>query len=116
MTGQAPVIVIGAGIIVMCAANYLQRSGLKLTVLDAFGPANSCSFGNAGALSSGSCVPLAMPGATSEMADRRHGSSRGRLEILTTCATLALAVRGGQSIGRGGAQRRCADCSHASAV
>jgi D-amino-acid dehydrogenase len=60
MTGQ--VIVIGAGIIGMCAANYLQRSGLKVTVLDPVAPGRSCSFGNAGALSSGSCVPLAMPG------------------------------------------------------
>src|SRR5215467_10804702 len=60
MTGQ--VIVIGAGIIGMCAANYLQRSGLKVTVLDAVAPGRSCSFGNAGALSSGSCVPSAMPG------------------------------------------------------
>jgi glycine/D-amino acid oxidase-like deaminating enzyme len=60
MTGQ--VIVIGAGIIGMCAATYLQRSGLKVTVLDTVAPGKSCSFGNAGALSSGSCVPLAMPG------------------------------------------------------
>src|SRR5215467_14561122 len=60
MTGQ--VIVIGAGIIGMCAANYSQRSGLKVTVLDAVASGRSCSFGNAGALSSGSCVPSAMPG------------------------------------------------------
>ena len=60
MTGQ--VVVIGAGIIGMCAANYLQRSGLMVTVLDPVAPGRSCSFGNAGALSSGSCVPLAMPG------------------------------------------------------
>src|SRR5262249_1386192 len=53
---------------------------------------------------------------TSEVADRRHGSSRVKLEIFTTCSTLALAVREGQSTGRGGAQRRCAYCSHASAV
>jgi 2-polyprenyl-6-methoxyphenol hydroxylase-like FAD-dependent oxidoreductase len=50
MTGQ--VIVIGAGIIGMCAANYLQPSGLKVTVLDAVAPGKSCPFGNAGALSS----------------------------------------------------------------
>jgi glycine/D-amino acid oxidase-like deaminating enzyme len=54
--------VIGAGIIGMCAASYLQRSGIKVTVVDAVAPGMSCSFGNAGALSSGSCVPLAMPG------------------------------------------------------
>jgi D-amino-acid dehydrogenase len=54
--------VIGAGIIGMCAASYLQRSGLKVTVVDTVAPGMGCSFGNAGALSSGSCVPLAMPG------------------------------------------------------
>src|SRR5262245_12329619 len=56
MTGQ--IIVIGAGIIGMCAANYLQRYGLKVTVLDAVGPGKSCSFGNAGALSSGLAIDL----------------------------------------------------------
>ena len=54
--------VIGAGIIGMCAASYLQRAGVKVTVLDPVAPGMSCSFGNAGALSSGSCVPLASPG------------------------------------------------------
>jgi D-amino-acid dehydrogenase len=53
--------VIGAGIIGMCAASYLQRSGIKVTVLDAVAPGMSCSFGNAGALSCGSCLPLALP-------------------------------------------------------
>ncbi len=56
------VTVIGAGIIGMCAASYLQRSAVKVTVVDAIAPGRGCSFGNAGALSSGSCVPLAMPG------------------------------------------------------
>src|SRR5436190_6734048 len=54
--------VIGAGIIGMCAASYLQRAGVEVTVLDPVAPGMSCSFGNAGALSSGSCVPLASPG------------------------------------------------------
>src|SRR5690606_1839792 len=56
------VTVIGAGIIGMCVADYLQRLGASVTVLDPIEPGRSCSFGNAGALSPGSCVPVAMPG------------------------------------------------------
>ena len=56
------VTVIGAGVIGMCVASYLQRMGHAVTVVDAVKPGTSCSFGNAGALSSGSCVPMAMPG------------------------------------------------------
>jgi len=44
MTGQ--VIGIDAGIIGKCAASYLQRSGLKVTVLDTVAPGKSCSYGN----------------------------------------------------------------------
>jgi len=54
--------VIGAGVIGMCVASYLQRMGLAVTVVDGVRPGMNCSFGNAGALSSGSCVPIAMPG------------------------------------------------------
>jgi glycine/D-amino acid oxidase-like deaminating enzyme len=54
--------VIGAGIIGMCVASYLQRMGLGVTVVDGVKPGTGCSFGNAGALSSGSCVPIATPG------------------------------------------------------
>lgn len=60
MTGN--VTVVGAGVVGMCTANYLQRAGVKVTVLDPVEPGGSCSFGNAGGLSPGSCVPVAMPG------------------------------------------------------
>lgn len=56
------VTVIGAGIIGMCVAAYLQRAGARVTVLDPLEPGRSCSFGNAGGLSPGACVPVAMPG------------------------------------------------------
>ena len=36
--------VIGAGIIGMCTASYLQRAGVKVTVLDPVAPGMSCSF------------------------------------------------------------------------
>lgn len=56
------VTVVGAGVIGMCVAAYLQRMGASVTVLDPIEPGRSCSFGNAGALSPASCVPVAMPG------------------------------------------------------
>jgi D-amino-acid dehydrogenase len=54
--------VIGAGIVGVCSAGYLQRDGHTVTVFDPVAPGGSCSFGNLGSLSPGSCVPLAMPG------------------------------------------------------
>ncbi|MHA1158944.1 MAG: NAD(P)/FAD-dependent oxidoreductase, partial [Alphaproteobacteria bacterium] len=56
------VTVVGAGIIGMCAASYLQRAGRKVTMIDSVAPGDGCSFGNAGGLSPGACVPLALPG------------------------------------------------------
>lgn len=56
------VTIIGAGVVGMCSAGYLQRAGRKVTVIDSVAPGEGCSFGNAGGLSSGACVPLALPG------------------------------------------------------
>ena len=56
------VTVIGAGIVGTCCAIYLQRLGLKVTMIDRVAPGESCSFGNAGVLSSWSCVPISVPG------------------------------------------------------
>ena len=60
MTGH--VTVIGAGIVGMCTASWLQQAGLDVTVLDEDEPGMRCSYGNAGGICPGSCVPLAMPG------------------------------------------------------
>lgn len=54
--------VVGAGIVGICAASYLQREGYSVTVIDRVAPGEGCSFGNAGGMSPGSCVPVAMPG------------------------------------------------------
>ena len=58
----SPVTVIGAGIIGLCCARWLQRGGHAVTVIDPVAPGESCSFGNAGIISKTSVVPLAMPG------------------------------------------------------
>src|SRR5688572_8799674 len=54
--------VIGAGIVGIATACYLRRDGHDVTVVDMRAPGEYCSFGNAGILSPGSCVPLATPG------------------------------------------------------
>ncbi len=56
------VTIIGAGIIGICCASYLQRMGRQVRVVDSVAPGRSTSFGNAGGLSSGACIPIAMPG------------------------------------------------------
>ena len=54
--------VIGAGIVGVATAAYLRRDGHEVTIVDMRPPGEYCSFGNAGILSPGSCVPLATPG------------------------------------------------------
>lgn len=54
--------VIGAGVVGVCCASYLQRDGHAVTIFDPVPPGGSTSFGNLGSLSPGSCVPLALPG------------------------------------------------------
>jgi D-amino-acid dehydrogenase len=57
-----PVVVIGAGIVGLACATYLQRDGRKVVVLDPGGPGEGASYGNAGGLNGSSIVPVAMPG------------------------------------------------------
>ena len=59
---RANITVIGAGIVGIATASYLRRDGHDVTVVDMRPPGEYCSFGNAGILSPGSCVPLATPG------------------------------------------------------
>ena len=54
--------IIGAGIVGIATAAYLRRDGHEVTVIDRLPPGEYTSFGNAGILSPGSCVPIAMPG------------------------------------------------------
>jgi D-amino-acid dehydrogenase len=58
---ETHVTVIGAGIVGIAAALYLQRAGCRVTVLDRGAPGEGCSFGNAGLISPGACVPFGMP-------------------------------------------------------
>jgi D-amino-acid dehydrogenase len=56
-------IVVGAGVVGLCCAWELHKRGFSVTVIDPEPPGSGCSSGNAGALSPGSVVPLALPGA-----------------------------------------------------
>ena len=59
---QPAVTVIGAGIVGVCTASYLQRAGCKVRLVDRDAPGMATSFGNAGGLSSGAFVPISYPG------------------------------------------------------
>jgi len=58
------VVVIGAGIVGVCTAIYLQRAGHQVTLIDRLPPGDpgASSYGNAGSISWSNCVPNAMPG------------------------------------------------------
>ncbi|HEX3501714.1 MAG TPA: FAD-binding oxidoreductase [Stellaceae bacterium] len=55
------VTIIGAGIVGVGCASYLQRAGYRVTIVDSLPPGEGCSFGNAGLISPSSCVPFSMP-------------------------------------------------------
>ncbi|MFO1057806.1 MAG: FAD-dependent oxidoreductase [Dongiaceae bacterium] len=57
-----PLVVIGAGVVGVATALYLQRHGLKVTIVDPGGPGEGTSRGNASIIAVESCVPVATPG------------------------------------------------------
>ena len=60
------VTVVGAGVVGVCAALYLQRAGFQVTLVDAGGVGEGASFGNAGNISPGAVVPYLIPGVLRE--------------------------------------------------
>ena len=56
------VAIIGAGIVGVSTAIWLQRSGFDVILIDKSGPASGTSFGNGGVLASCSILPVATPG------------------------------------------------------
>lgn len=56
------VVVIGAGVVGMGCASYLQRAGHRVTVIDRVPPGRSTSYGNGGGIASTFVAPLALPG------------------------------------------------------
>jgi D-amino-acid dehydrogenase len=56
------VIVVGAGIVGVSCAIWLQRGGYDVTIVDRVGPASGTSHGNAGVLAAGAIIPVTVPG------------------------------------------------------
>ena len=54
--------VIGAGIVGVSVAAFLQRHGLKVTIIDRVAPGMGCSFGNAGGVVASGVMPTVYPG------------------------------------------------------
>lgn len=57
-----PVVIIGAGIVGVSTAIWLQRKGIDVVLVDKGGPASGTSYGNAGVLAAASVVPVTVPG------------------------------------------------------
>src|SRR5437588_836555 len=60
--GARRVGVIGAGIVGVCAALWLQRDGHSVFLVEPGNPGEGASFGNAGCFNGSSVTPVAMPG------------------------------------------------------
>ena len=56
------ILVIGAGIVGVSTAIWLQRSGASVTLIDRDEPGSATSYGNAGILASASVIPVPTPG------------------------------------------------------
>ena len=61
-TQQPPIVVIGAGIVGVCAASCLQRDGHRVMLIDPGEPGMGASFGNGACLFPSSILPVSMPG------------------------------------------------------
>ena len=62
MASQNDAIVIGGGVIGVCAAYYLHQAGLKVTVLERDAVCSGSTYGNSGLLVPSHSIPLPMPG------------------------------------------------------
>lgn len=58
MSKDTKIAIIGAGIIGLSSALWLQRAGYKVTIIDRQKPGEGTSFGNAGVLANFSCLPF----------------------------------------------------------
>ena len=62
MNGSKRVGVIGAGMVGVCTASWLQRDGHSVFLVEAAEPGHGASFGNAGCFNGSSVTPMSMPG------------------------------------------------------
>jgi len=62
MRSETEVLVIGAGVVGVCAAYYLAQAGRQVVVVEKGEVCSGSSYGNAGLIVPSHCVPLAEPG------------------------------------------------------
>ena len=62
MTERHAIAVIGAGLVGVCCALSLRRDGHDVTLIEPNDVGSGASYGNAGLMSSGGCVPIGTPG------------------------------------------------------
>ncbi|MDZ7747602.1 MAG: FAD-dependent oxidoreductase [Halofilum sp. (in: g-proteobacteria)] len=56
---QRDIVIIGAGIVGVCCARWLQREGHRVHLVDAGPPGHGCSWGNAGTIPADQILPVA---------------------------------------------------------
>jgi glycine/D-amino acid oxidase-like deaminating enzyme len=59
---DSTIFIIGAGVVGLSTALYLQRSGRTVVIIDPLPPPGGASYGNAGMISADTSVPIALPG------------------------------------------------------
>lgn len=60
------VVIVGAGIVGLSTAYYLNKAGVDVTIIDSTDGKDNCSYGNAGYISPSHIIPLASPGIISQ--------------------------------------------------
>jgi len=66
MSNQADILIIGGGVIGVCAAYYLTEQGQPVTLVEKSDLCAGSSYGNAGLVASDHAIPLAAPGVLSQ--------------------------------------------------
>ena len=78
--------VIGAGMVGVCAALWLQRDGHSVFLIEPGNPGEGASFGNAGCFNGSSVTPVAMPGVVKQRAALADGPARAAVAALELSA------------------------------
>ncbi len=60
------VVIVGAGIVGLSTAYYLNKAGIDVTIIDSTDGSDNCSYGNAGYVAPSHLIPLASPGIISQ--------------------------------------------------
>src|SRR6188472_2180694 len=93
-SSDQPILVVGAGVVGLSTALYLQRAGHPVTVIDPLPPGGGASFGNAGLISADTSIPIALPGMLRKVpgSDRPPGTPLSGPALLPEGAPLAAAL------------------------